>query len=95
MVKRELREKMFALIEAWQTSGLSQKDYLLQVGIKQAKFQYWLKQYREQSQSSPLGSFVEIQPSYSNPIIIRFPDGLEISLPAQTSVRTIKELINY
>jgi aryl carrier-like protein len=93
MVKRELREKMFALIEAWQTSGLSQKDYLVQVGIKQAKFQYWLKQYREQH--STLDSFVEIQPSYSNPIIIRFPDGLEISLPEQTSVRIIKELINY
>ncbi len=93
MDRKELREEMFKAIEAWQSSGLSQKDYSAQIGIKQSKFQYWLKQYREQQDFQD--SFVEIPAAYSQPIIIRYPDGVEISLPLQTPLRFIKELISY
>lgn len=91
MEKNKLRKEMFKAIEAWQSSGLSQKDFLAQIGVKQSKFQYWLKQYREQQ----LDTFIEIPTGYSQAIIIRYPDGMEVSLPLHTPLRFIKELVNF
>ncbi len=92
MAKNELREEMFRVIEAWQASGLSQKEFLAQINVKQSKFQYWLKRYREQEIYPD--SFVEIPAAFTQPIIIRYPDGVQVSLPLQTPLRFIKELIN-
>lgn len=91
MGKNKLREEMFKAIEAWQSSGLSQKDYLAQIEVKQSKFQYWLKQYRKQQ----LDTFIELPTAYSQPVIIRYPHGLEVSLPLHTPLRFIKELVNF
>ena len=92
MEKIELRKEMFAMVEAWQESGLTQKSYAVQAGIKYSKFHYWLKQYRESTSQD--AAFVELQTGYAHPIVIRYPDGVEISLPVQIPLPFIKALIN-
>ena len=68
------REKMFSLISAWQRSGLSQRAYCEQHGVRYSLFHYWYKQYRQQQtilteqarfmpldiQPSPLAALVEL-----------------------------------
>ena len=38
---------MFELVEQWQQSGLSQKQFILEHDIKLATFGYWVKKYRQ------------------------------------------------
>ena len=42
----KLQEKMFALVEAWQESGQTKREFLSNQDIGQAKFNYWLNKFR-------------------------------------------------
>jgi len=39
--------RMFDLVEQWQQSGLSQKQFILEHDIKLATFGYWVKKHRQ------------------------------------------------
>lgn len=43
----KLQEKMFALVRAWEESGMSKHEFLLGKAVKRAKFDYWLYKYRD------------------------------------------------
>jgi len=54
----QLRQQNIAMIEAWQQSGLSQKQYCLQNNIAYHIFHYWYKRYRDKQaarSSNPAG----------------------------------------
>jgi transposase-like protein len=42
----KLEEEMYRLVEDYQNSGKTQKEYSRQVGIGYAKFNYWVCKYR-------------------------------------------------
>lgn len=44
--KEEIREQKFLMIEAWQQSGLSQKDWCARESMAYHSFHYWYKKYR-------------------------------------------------
>lgn len=44
--KEQQRQQKLAMIENWQQSGLSQKQYCLQHNIAYHTFYYWYKRYR-------------------------------------------------
>jgi len=46
IILMKLKEKMFSLIENWQESGLSKREFLSGKGVKTSKFNYWLSKYR-------------------------------------------------
>src|SRR3954465_5531435 len=46
----QVREQMYAHIEQWKKSGLSQKVYCEQQAVKYHVFHYWYKLYRDQHQ---------------------------------------------
>jgi hypothetical protein len=46
------RQQMFAMIENWQQSGLTQKQYCRQQDIRYHVFHYWYKVYRDEQQNS-------------------------------------------
>ena len=46
------RDKMYAMVESWQRSGMSQQAYALQQGVSHATLQYWCRQYRTQHNTS-------------------------------------------
>lgn len=47
MRDQEKSTSMFELVEQWQQSGLSQKQFILEHDIKLATFGYWVKKYRQ------------------------------------------------
>ena len=55
------REKMFLMITTWQKSGLSQRAYCEQHGVRYSLFHYWYKLYRDEpSTSIEKASFVPL-----------------------------------
>jgi hypothetical protein len=48
----KVKEQMYAHIEKWKQSGLSQKLYCEQQGVKYHVFHYWYKLYRDQHHSA-------------------------------------------
>ena len=47
-----LQEKMFSLISDWKSSGELKSKFLKDTGISTAKFDYWLKKYKELASTS-------------------------------------------
>jgi len=66
-VSIEQRIAMLDLIEQWQQSGSSQKDFYQEHNIPAHVFYYWHKCYRKQrgsiNKSVSSNSFVQLQPS--------------------------------
>ena len=91
------REKMFSLISAWQQSGLSQRAYCGQHGVRYSLFHYWYKRYRDE-QTAPAGqaSFVslDLQPSPSAASVeLLLPDGRRLVFYQGVSAEYLKALI--
>ena len=47
MHDQDKASNMFELVEQWQQSGKSQKQFILEHDIKLATFGYWVKKYRQ------------------------------------------------
>jgi len=87
------QQKMFSHIEQWQQSDLSQKEYCAQNQVKPWVFYYWLRKYRKQRNTTE--GFFPIQPvSIQGDIRIHYPSGVEVHLPPQTGLHTLKSLIS-
>jgi len=61
MQSKDVQEQMFNFIRGWQQSGLSQKMYCEQGGIRYHVFHYWFKRYRDKSPGHTEASFIPIQ----------------------------------
>lgn len=46
-------EEMFPLIQEWERSSLSKKEFYIRHGIKPHVFWYWLRRYREEGEPAP------------------------------------------
>ncbi len=95
----EVRQQMFAMIEQWHTSGLTQKAFCEQRAIRYYVFHYWYKRYRLQQDGAEnnTGSFVKLQvvkPSSGGPIEINFPGGIRILFHEPVSSNYLKSLIS-
>jgi hypothetical protein len=44
----KLQEKMFAMVESWEASGMKKVKFLSDKSIGLSKFDYWLNKYRNQ-----------------------------------------------
>jgi len=93
MTTEERREKMLQLVSDWQQSGQSQKAFAEAHGIKLFTFRYWIQRQREQSQHTD--AFLQLgAPLSAAAITIRYPNGTELQLPANTPLGTIKGLLS-
>jgi len=61
-----VREQMFSMITCWQQSGLSQKAYCQQNGIRYHVFHYWYKCFRDRQSPSRDEGFMPIKIQSSN-----------------------------
>ena len=96
---REARQQMFSLIEQWQTSGLTQKAFCEQHGIRYYVFHYWYKRYRMQQSVLPdnAGSFVKLQvakPSSYGLVEINYPGGVRLVFHEPVSSGYLKALVS-
>lgn len=93
MTQKEKKTMMFGMVEQWQESGLSQAAYAQSQNVSLIKFRYWIRKYH---QSQEQGAFVQLNGFCSSyGISIRYPNGVELTLPAQTPAAVVKSLINY
>lgn len=78
----KLEDEMYQLVEDYQSSGKSQKEYSLEAGIGYAKFNYWVCKYRMQHQSSATG-FVQIAPladRQQQDLEVLYPNGVKVKV---------------
>lgn len=91
-------ELMFGHIRDWEASGLAQIDYCIRQGIPYHRFQYWLRKHRQAvvgRQSAP-PCFVPIEvgpPEADGAIVVRYPGGTEVHLPAHAPAEYIRQLV--
>jgi hypothetical protein len=101
MTKRQRnRNKMFAHIERWRSSGLTQRAYCRKARINHGGFYYWLTQFTEHIvfEAAPAGFIpltVQVQEEIvSERIIVTGPNGMEIFFPCtQLSITLIRQLL--
>ena len=99
-VNSKQRESMLSLIEQWQQSGISQKDFYKRHNIPAHVFYYWLKRYKEQQsgldQSFTSSGFIQLQPSavaFAGNIELQLTNGNRIIFHQPVSVDYLKALI--
>jgi len=62
MQNKETEQQMFNMLTHWQQSGISQKLYCEQHGIRYHVFHYWYKRFRDgQADSKKDGTFIPLQ----------------------------------
>lgn len=74
--------RMFELVEQWQQSSLSQKQFLLEHDIKLATFGYWVKKHRQHQMGEVGFAKVELGKGVSSTarIEIELADGLVVRI---------------
>ena len=80
------------LARAWQESGLTQTDFARANNMKLGNLRYWIRKLR--SSADGMADFVQLNGFTSGGISIRYPSGVEITLPAHTPAALIRSLIN-
>lgn len=80
------------IAQQWKSSGMSQIDYARTKNIPIHTLRYWL--YKHKGSVSDEGSFLRLKDlSTVNEIVLRYPGGVELRLPAATPLSVIKQLI--
>ena len=93
MTKIEKRSRMESMIQDWQASGNTQVEYARENGMKVATLRYWVSKFRKGSGGET--SFVEIGGGFMQNIHIRYPNGVELTLPFITPAGLLRNLIGF
>lgn len=86
---------MVSHLKACVASGMSVTNYCKEYNLPKSKYYYWHKQLNS---SQLLNSFSQVSPFKSNclsdaPIVIHFPNGVEVVFKGSYNTQVIKELI--
>jgi hypothetical protein len=61
-IREQILEERFRMIEEWEESRLSQKEFCKKINIGYSVFQYWLKKYKSKSSLPEAGpDFISLQ----------------------------------
>lgn len=77
----EQQEEMFALVESYQQSSQSQKEFCQEQGIKPSTFSYWIKKKR--LSEKPSVGFIKIDTTPAleeNHLEILYPNGVRLKI---------------
>jgi len=92
MKTQELTSEKSSIAHKWRFSGMTQTDYARANNIPIHTLRYWL--YKHKGSVSDEGSFLRLKDlSTANEIVLRYPGGVELRLPAATPLSVIKQLI--
>ena len=93
--KNAHRAEMFEMIEQWQKSGLSQKDFCVSKDVAYHSFHYWYRVYKSAQNTGV--SFVPVNitsPANQDQIVLTSGSGIQVLLPfTNQSVLLIKQLL--
>jgi transposase-like protein len=86
-------EEMFLIIEEWQRSKVSQKQYCREHDIAYHIFHYWYRKYRDRQTTSTASGFVEIKRVPAGPFAeFSFPGGSRVIFHQPVSIEYLKGL---
>jgi len=91
MSRTEKQEKMQLLVNQWQQSGLSPAEFARVNNIQLFKLRYWIN--KQQSNPGTESPFIQLDGFIPKGISLRYPNGVELTLPAQTPVNVLRSLI--
>jgi len=98
MLKKVNRQaEMFALVEELPQSKMTREEFCKLKGLSKS-FYYWQKKYRQQHQESQAG-FISVRTGagsrtgFAQPIVLTYPNGISLQLPAGTSLAVISSLL--
>jgi hypothetical protein len=82
------------IIESWPGSGMTQAEYARSNNIPIHTLRYWL--YKRRKSSVDGSAFIELKNVFkgSHHILLRYPNGVELQLPAGTTLQMLKTLIS-
>jgi hypothetical protein len=92
------REKMFLLIEEWQQSGQSQRQFCIKNDIPYHIFIYYNQKYKQQHIGNE-GGFLPMEITNtsshrnSGDIEVHYPNGVMVRLPGSMNLRMVEHLI--
>lgn len=100
-ISEDLQEKMFALVEELYQLGVSRKEFCQQKGISVNCFYYWQKKYRQHAGGDQPG-FIPVltgkgsvtRHGFSHPIVLSYPNGISLQLPAGIPIATLRTLLS-
>ena len=92
MIRQEHSSAMLSMVEQWQQSGMTQTEFAQGQNITLVKFRYWIRKYRETEQGP---AFIQLNSFMQQNINIKYPNGVELPLPAQTPAAILRSLINF
>ena len=98
MIDQERCDYMFGLVEQWQQSGQTQKDFCLSNDLKTSTFSEWCQRYRKhhdtQSGKIKTGTFQELKLPIQSLYTITYPNGVQLTLPVACDLSTLQKLIH-
>ena len=89
---------MFALIREWESSGILQKQFILEHGIARSTFGYWRRKYlKETSSGKPKEGFIPVNINSCDKgpkaIALFYPNGIRLVCSADMDLSRLKPLI--
>jgi hypothetical protein len=93
MTKQEKKSMMAAVVQDWKASGLSQKAYARAHHFNASSFRYWISKSQEPDTCRP--AFIQLNNMVPPSIHIRYPHGVEVTLPMHVPADYIQILIQF
>ncbi len=93
------KKEMFTLIEQWEKSGISQKEFCTQSDLRSHVFYYWLSKYKRTRSTTGSGfvpveiSSDEAQSKEQGEIHIQYPNGVMVILRESVNISRLRALI--
>jgi hypothetical protein len=96
--QKEKQAKMFALIEEWRQSGLTQVVFCEQKKIAPNTFTNWHKRYKKQP-NALIKAFIPVtiagtDQTSCGEIEIHYPNGVRLVLPKNSELSMVRAFIN-
>lgn len=101
-MQRRTSESWFRLVEDWQASGLTKKEFCAQQSIAYSGFHYWVKKFREGKSLPTSGSsFIPLKLTSGSlakhaigSVEVILPDGRRVNFPSGVDVGFLRELLS-
>lgn len=90
MSREEKNAAMMALVERFRASGTTQEQFSKDHGVALSVLRYWLAKTRSETEGP---GFIQLDGIIQQEFRIVYPNGIEIHIPAQTSVVVIQQLV--
>jgi len=94
MSRKERKQWMLELVKQWQQSGVNQRDFAALHQINVHTFRYWIHKARETPSTAE--GFVELPSTeVEAQICVRYPNGVELYLPASIPPHALQTFIHF